>query len=338
MAAMDIIEPFDFGETVMKTNLPFVSRGGLLQIGKIASWTMAIVLSASLSVANAQQAFKTPEDAATALVSAVKDAWPKGVVDVLGKGSAEIVSSGDKVADEATRQKFIATYDAKHQITREGDAKAIMVIGNQDFPLPIPLVLKDGMWRFDTMAGRKEILDRRIGRNELDTIQACLAYVDAQNDYADKDRTGAGKGIYAQRIVSRPGKKDGLYWPAAQGGDESPLGELVAEAAAGGYHVGGGRAPYHGYYFKILTEQGPAAPGGELDYIAHGKMFGGFALVAYPAEYLNSGVMTFIVNQAGTVFQKDLGPRTAHIAERMTAYNPDKTWKAVDATALKIER
>ncbi|HEX5212183.1 MAG TPA: DUF2950 domain-containing protein [Pseudolabrys sp.] len=289
----------------------------------------------SLSAANAQQAFKTPEDGAAALVRAAKDAWPNGVVDILGKSSAEIVASGDKVADEATRQKFIATYDAKHRVEMEGDAKAIMVIGNEDFPLPIPLVRKDGMWRFDTEAGRAEILDRRIGRNELDTIQASLAYVDAQNEYAEKDRTGAGKGVYAQRIVSTPGKKNGLYWPTSQDNDESPLGELVAEAAAGGYRIGAGRAPFHGYYFKILTEQGPAAPGGELDYIVHGKMIGGFALVAYPAEYRNSGVMTFIVNHTGTVFQKDLGPRTAHIAERMTIYNPDKTWKAVDATTLK---
>lgn len=319
----------------MNKSLPFPSCCDLLQVGKIASLIMAIVLLASLSVANAQQAFKTPEDGAAALVSAAKDAWPKGVTEVLGKGSAEIIASGDKVADEAARQKFIAAYDAKHQIARDGDAKAIMVIGDKDFPFPIPLVLKNGMWRFDTVTGRKEILSRRIGSNELDTIQACLAYVDAQNEYADKDRVGSGKGIYAQRIVSRPGKKDGLYWPNSQGGDESPLGEFFASAASGGSRIGGSRAPFHGYYFKILAEQGPAAPGGELNYVVRGKMFGGFALVAYPAQYRNSGVMTFIVNQAGTVFQKDLGPRTAHIAERMTVYNPDKTWKEVNSTALK---
>lgn len=319
----------------MKQNISFASRCGLPRLGKISPCSIAVILLTSLSAANAQQAFKTPEDGAAALVRAAKDAWPNGVVDILGKSSAEIVASGDKVADEATRQKFIATYDAKHRVEMEGDAKAIMVIGNEDFPLPIPLVRKDGMWRFDTEAGRAEILDRRIGRNELDTIQASLAYVDAQNEYAEKDRTGAGKGVYAQRIVSTPGKKNGLYWPTSQDNDESPLGELVAEAAAGGYRIGAGRAPFHGYYFKILTEQGPAAPGGELDYIVHGKMIGGFALVAYPAEYRNSGVMTFIVNHTGTVFQKDLGPRTAHIAERMTIYNPDKTWKAVDATTLK---
>ena len=173
---------------------------------------------------------------------------------------------------------------------------------------------------------------RRIGKNELDAIQASLAYVDAQNEYAEKDRTGAGVNAYAQRIVSQPGKKDGLYWPASQGEDESPLGELVAQATTQGYRVGGERTPFHGYYFKILTKQGPAAPGGEQDYVVRGKMIGGFALVAYPAEYRNSGVMTFIVNHSGTVFQKDLGPATAKIAERITSFNPDRAWQKVSNT------
>ena len=188
------------------------------------------------------------------------------------------------------------------------------------------------MWRFDTVAGRDEILVRRIGRNELNAIQTCLAYVDAQNEYAEKDRTGAGVKTYAQRIISRPGKKDGLYWSASQGEDASPLGELFAQATAQGYRVGAGRTPFHGYYFKILTRQGAAAPGGDLDYVVNGKMIGGFALVAYPAEYRNSGVMTFLVSYAGTVFEKDLGPDTAGIAERMTAFNPDRTWKEVAET------
>ena len=214
----------------------------------------------------------------------------------------------------------------------EGENKAIMVIADKDYPLPIPIVRKDGMWRFDTAAGREEILARRIGKNELDAIQACLAYVDAQNEYADKDRTGAGMGVYAQRVVSRPGKKDGLYWPTSLGEELSPLGYGVAEATAQGYRVGGGRAPFHGYYFKILTKQGAAAPGGELEYVVHGKMIGGFALVAYPAQYRNSGVMTFIVSHAGTVFQKDLGPDTAKLAERMTSYNPDRNWQKVSDT------
>lgn len=230
------------------------------------------------------------------------------------------------------RPGFIAAYDAKHQVTTEGDQKAVLKIGNDDFPFPIPLSRKGGAWKFDTAAGRLEILYRRIGRNELNAIQACLAYVDAQNEYAEKDRTGAGVATYAQHIVSHPGKKDGLYWPVGQGDDASPLGELVAQAATEGYRVGGGRIPFHGYYFKVLTQQGPTAPGGAVDYVVRGKMIGGFALVAYPAEYGNSGVMTFLVNHTGVVFQKDLGKRSTRRATRITRFNPDQTWKKVDVT------
>ena len=297
----------------------------------VACTIAALLCSASAAIA--QQAFKTPDEAASALASAAKAGDMKALATVLGPDGEDIVSSGDEVADAATREKFVAAYDARHRIAMEGDDKAIMVIGPDDFPVPIPLVRKGGEWRFDTAAGREEILFRRIGKNELDAIQACLAYVDAQNEYAEKDRTSAGVNAYAQRIVSRPGKKDGLYWPTSQGEDPSPLGEFVAQATAQGYRVGGGRTPYHGYYFKILTRQGPAAPGGELDYVVRGNMIGGFALVAYPAEYRNSGVMTFLVSHAGTVFQKDLGPGTAKLAERMSSFNPDRTWQTVSDTA-----
>jgi hypothetical protein len=298
----------------------------------LVSVMIGALLCGAASVAAAQQAFKTPDEAASALVQAAKAGDMKALVTVLGPDGEDIVSSGDEVADKATREKFVAAYDAKHKIDLDGDNKATMVIGQEDFPLPIPIVRKDGMWRFDTAAGRDEILFRRIGKNELDAIQSALAYVDAQNEYAEKDRTGAGVNTYAQRIISQPGKKDGLYWPTSQGEEDSPLGELIAEATKQGYRAGGGRTPYHGYYFKILTRQGPAAAGGELDYVVDGKMIGGFALVAYPAEYRNSGVMTFIVNHAGTVFQKDLGPNTTRLAERMTSFNPDKTWQPVTDT------
>ena len=298
----------------------------------LVSMAVVALLCASTSVATAQQAFKTPEEAATALVGAAKSGDMKAITTVLGPDGDDIVSSGDEVADAATRAKFVTAYDAKHTIAMEGDSKALMVIGPDDFPLPIPIIRKDGQWRFDTAAGREEILFRRIGENELDAIQSALAYVDAQDEYAEKDRTGAGINTYAQRIISQPEKKDGLYWPTSQGEDPSPLGELIAEATKQGYRVGGGRTPFHGYYFKILTRQGPAAPGGEADYVVNGKMIGGFALVAYPAEYRNSGVMTFIVNHAGTVFQKDLGPNTVQLAERMTSFNPDKSWQAVTDT------
>jgi hypothetical protein len=301
----------------------------------LSSLLAAMLIFAMGSVTNAQQSFKTAEEAADALVRAAKTGDQKNILTVLGRDGAEIASSGDEVADAATRQRFVSAYDMKHQTTMEGDNKATLIIGEEDFPFPIPLVRKGGSWQFDTAAGRREILYRRIGRNELDTIQACLAYVDAQNDYAEKDRTGAGSGVYAQRIISQPGKKDGLYWPNSEGGDASPLGELVAEASDEGYRFGGERAPFHGYYYKILIRQGPAAPGGALDYTVQGKMIGGFALVAYPAEYGNSGVMTFIVSHEGKVFQKDLGPRTAELAERMTTFNPDSSWKIVGPEATQ---
>ncbi len=291
----------------------------------------ALFVAATFSVALAQQDYKSPQDAVDALVASAKSGDQNAALVVLGREGEDIISSGDKVADDAVRQRFVASYDAKHQITMEGDRKAILIIGDNDYPFPIPLARnKNGTWSFDTDAGRQEILFRRIGHNELDTIQTCLAYVDAQIDYANKDRTGAGVGVYAERFISAPGKKDGLYWPSAQGEEDSPLGELFAAATREGYRSGEGRTPYHGYYYKILTRQGPAAPGGAADYLVNGKMIGGFALVAYPAEYRNSGVMTFLVNHDGTVFQKDLGPDTGKIAEAMTAYNPDKTWTKAD--------
>ena len=296
------------------------------------SLAIAVFLCAAAGVAHAQQAFKTPDEAAGALAAAAKAGDMKALVTVLGPDGEDIVSSGDDVQDAETRQRLVAAYEAKHRIAMEGDAKAVVVVGPDDYPFPIPIVRAKGMWRFDTVAGREEILLRRIGKNELDAIQTSLAYVDAQNEYAEQDRTGAGINTYAQRIVSQPGKKDGLYWPTAQGEAESPLGELIAQATRQGYRAGAARTPYHGYYYKILTRQGPAAEGGALDYVVRGKMIGGFALVAYPAEYRNSGVMTFLVNHRGTVFQKDLGPNTERLAEAMVSFNPDKTWKKVSET------
>ncbi|MBV1700095.1 MAG: DUF2950 family protein [Hyphomicrobiales bacterium] len=289
------------------------------------------------SVALAQQDYKTPQDAAAALLAAAKSGDSKAALAVFGRGGEEIVSSGDKVADENARKRFVASYETKHEIKMDGERRATLIIGDNDYPFPVPLVRVKGMWSFDTEEGRAEILYRRIGHNELRTIQTCLAYVDAQNEYAEKDRTGAGAGVYAQHFVSEAGKKDGLYWPTAQGEPDSPLGELFAKASQRGYKVGGGRAPYQGYYYRILTKQGPAAPGGALDYIINGKMIGGFALVAYPAEYRNSGVMTFIVNYEGTVFQKDLGPDTAAAARAISAYNPGKGWTKVDVSASNSE-
>ena len=294
------------------------------------SLAAVLLLTAATSTAFAQQDYKTPQDAIDALVASAKSGDEKAALVVLGQDGQDIISSGDKVSDDAVRTRFVASYDAKHQIAMEGDSKAVLVIGDNDYPFPIPLHRnKNGTWSFDTDEGRIEVLARRIGHNELDAIQTSLAYVDAQNDYAAKDR-GAGIGAYAQRFISTEGKKDGLYWPTAQGEEESPLGPLFAAASAQGYHAGQGRTPYHGYYYKILTKQGPAATGGAVDYVVNGKMIGGFGLVAYPAEYRNSGVMTFIVNHDGAVFQKDLGPDTDRIAEAITAFNPDKGWTKVE--------
>ena len=298
--------------------------------------SLLVVLAALLlttSVATAQQTYNTPQAAVDALVAAAKADDEKAALAVFGKAGEDIVSSGDKVSDDAIRKRFVESYDAKHQIAMDGDAKATLVIGQNDYPFPVPLVRKAGLWSFDTEAGRREVLVRRIGRNELNAIQTSLAYVDAQDEYAAKDR-GAGVGVYAQRFVSEPDKKNGLYWPTAAGEEESPLGELFAAASKQGYRAGEGRTPYHGYYYKILTKQGPAAPGGAHDYVVNGKMIGGFALVAYPAEYRNSGVMTFLVNYDGTVYQKDLGRDTTALAEEMTAYNPDKTWTKADTSEL----
>jgi hypothetical protein len=299
----------------------------------LASLLAAMLVFATASVASAQRSFVSPEEAMNALVGAVRISDRATILTVLGREGAGIVSSGDDAADAAERQRFVAAYDAKHRISMDGENKAVAILGQEDFPFPIPIVRKDGMWRFDTVAGRQEVFYRRIGRNELDAIQACLAYVDAQNDYAEKDRTGAGAGVYAQRVVSQPGTKDGLYWPASQGEETSPLGELVAQATNEGYRIGGERAPFHGYYYRILTKQGPNAPGGALDYIVRGRMIGGFALVAYPAWYGISGVMTFLVNHTGVVFQKDLGPHTERLAEHMPSFNPDQTWKKVTVPA-----
>lgn len=289
----------------------------------------AIVAAALLaSASQAQQAFSSAEDAAAQLAAAVKTGTRSAIMKVLGNDAENIVESGDDVADAATRQRFLSAYDAKHSIKVEGNKQATLILGADDFPFPIPLVNNKGGWEFDAAAGRIEILYRRIGRNELDAIQTSLAFVDAQNEYAEKDRTGDGAGVYAQRIVSTPGKKDGLFWRDDR--DPSPLGELAAQASAEGYKVGEQAAPYHGYYFRILKGQGSDAPGGAFYYVVKGKMIGGFALIAYPAEYGNSGVMTFMVNHAGTVYQKDLGRRTESIARRINLFDPDQTWKKVD--------
>ncbi|MGB7256682.1 MAG: DUF2950 domain-containing protein [Pseudolabrys sp.] len=299
--------------------------------GKLALAT-AIGAFALVSVAAAQEHFKSPGEAADALATAARAGDRKAIEAILGPGANEIVSSGDAVQDENARKVFVAAFDINHRI--EGNNPATLVIGQGDFPFAIPIVQSGDTWMFDALAGREEVFARRIGRNELAAIQVCLAYFDAQNDYADVTPKVNGMAVYAQRIVSSPGKKDGLYWPAAQGEPQSPIGEAVAFASARGYRVGS-HEPYHGYYYKILKRQGPAAPGGEIDYVVDGNMVGGFALIAWPAQYGNSGVATFIVNSNGDVFEKDLGADTQKVAAHLTWFNPDKTWKTVGETEMK---
>lgn len=279
----------------------------------------------------AQETFDTPDAAVEALVGAAKSEDTDAILKVLGPDGKDIVSSGDEVADRNVREAFVASYDNKHEIENEGDGTYTLVLGGDDWPFPIPVVYGNGGWHFDTEGGVDEILRRRIGRNELSAIEVNRAYVEAQNEYAALDPAKLGRRAYAQRIVSRPGQKDGLYWPTEDGEQPSPLGELAAEAAAEGYKVGQTPIPYHGYYYRVLTRQGPAAQGGAYNYVDKGKMVGGFALIAYPAEYGNSGIVTFIVSHDGTVFQKDLGPDTARLARDIAAFDPGPGWTEAEA-------
>jgi hypothetical protein len=303
------------------------------RIGSIASLLLVLFLASSPGrhghAADAKQRrFTSPDQAMTALVDAIKTGDRKALVDMLGADGRSLVSSGDAIADRNAAQRFGAEYDQAHRI-EAGGGKLVLHVGRDDFPFPIPLVPDGPEWRFDTQAGKEEILNRRIGRNELEVMQVCLAYVDAQRDYYSEDRNTDGLREYASRFASTPGKRDGLYWPTKAGQPLSPLGPLVAQARGEGYRRGESRTPvpYHGYYYRILTAQGPSASDGAYDYMAHGHMIGGFALVAFPAQYGNSGVMTFIVNHDGVVYEKDLGPDTAAIARAMKLYNPDSTWK-----------
>ncbi|KRE16768.1 hypothetical protein ASE66_09145 [Bosea sp. Root483D1] len=287
----------------------------------------------SIASAEAQELFKTPEDAASALVSAARDNNLQRLYSILGANGPKIASSGDRVLDAADRQRFASAYDSRHSINQQGNS-ATLLIGQDDFPFAIPLVRAFGHWKFDTRVGYREITLRRLGRNELNAIQTSLAFIDAQQDYAAKDR-GQGAGTYAQRIVSSEKAKDGLYWEAAPGEEESPLGRLAADAAAEGYRTSQRPQPFHGYFYKVLKRQGSAAPGGAIDYIVGGKMIGGFALLAYPAEYGRSGVMSFITSHAGTIYQKDLGPGTRYTAARMTRFDPGRGWDKVSPDDLK---
>jgi hypothetical protein len=279
------------------------------------------------------KSFTSPDEAVKALVNVVKGDDTKELLQIFGPAGKEIIFSGDEVADKTGRNRFIKAYEERNRLTKENDKKIILHVGNQDWPFPIPIIKVDETWRFDPQEGKEEILNRRIGRNELNTIQVCLAYVDAQREYAVKNRNSGGLPEYAQKFVSEKGKRNGLYWEASEGEEQSPLGPLMAKAVKEGYtgkKSGDKRAPYHGYYYRILKSQGKDAPGGEYDYVVKGKMIGGFALIAYPAEYDNSGIMTFMVSHDGVVYEKNLGQDAEKIATAMKKFDPDKTWKKVE--------
>jgi hypothetical protein len=282
-----------------------------------------------------QKQFNTPNEAADALVQVAANFDPTAAKEILGPDSEDIVASEDPVQDKTRAAEFAAKAKEKTsiEINKKDPNRAILVVGNDEFPLPIPLVKRKGKWSFDTKVGREEILNRRIGANELDAIGICRGFVEAQKDYAAEKHDDSKVNEYAQRIISTPGKHDGLAWQNADGTWGGPVGEGVAKALEQGYSNpanSGQPQPYHGYYFKVLKGQGPAAPLGQTDYVVKGSMIGGFALAAAPAEYRVTGVMTFMVSHDGVVYEKDLGANTLKVFQSMDRYNPDNTWKVTE--------
>jgi hypothetical protein len=302
-------------------------------------WQLALVAGALMLMfplrvlAAGEQQFATPEAAVSALQTAAKNHDTNAMHVLFGPAGRDLVSP-DAVQATQEFEVFVNRLGEKTELVRRSESNCVLQLGADAWPFPIPLVKSNGQWRFDSVAGRQEVLNRRVGRNELGALAVCRAYVAAQREYAGKDRDGDEVLEYAQRLRSTPGSHDGLYWPLRAGDDQSPLGPLIAAARVEGYRrqariMTGEPSPYHGYYFKVLTKQGKHAPGGNYDYITNGHMIGGFALVAWPAECGNSGVMTFIVNQQGKIYQKNLGPKTAALAKAMTRYEPDSSWSLV---------
>jgi DUF2950 family protein len=285
-----------------------------------------ITLQVSAADTPAQKQFAKPEAAVGALLDALRAGDQAALLAILGPGSEDVVSSGDPIADRAARRPILTGAAERTRLETLPSGAVIAHFGKDDWPLPIPLVQNAGQWHFDTAAAREEILNRRIGRNELKAIDVCRVYVEAQREHAKLEHD------YAQKLRSDPGKRDGLYWEDPTGKHPSPLGPLLAEAAAEGYSTENSPdapRPYHGYLYRILTQQGPHAPGGAKSYLKDGKMTGGFAMVAYPADYGASGVMTFLVDAQGLVYQKNLGDQTGDVAKQITAYDPDDTWAPV---------
>jgi hypothetical protein len=279
-----------------------------------------------------ERTFASPGDAVLAVYNAAKTSDYPTLMAIFGTNSSQILHTGDDVADKNLLTNFVSRYDQMHRVVVEPDQTVTLYVGAENWPMPISLVKNNsGLWYFDTESGAKEILYRRIGTNENDAIEILQTLVDAQMDYASATHDGATTKHYALRFVSDEGKQNGLYWKTSDNEEPSPIGPLLGSAASEGYSVKQGQeTPFHGYYYRLLTRQGPAAKGGARDYMAEGQLARGFAFVAYPAEYRNSGVMTFVVNQSGVVFEKDLGPDTANIAAGLSAYNPDATWNPAE--------
>jgi hypothetical protein len=276
-----------------------------------------------------QRSFATPQEAVSALIEAVKSGKIDDVVAFFGADGKDLADSSDPATGRRNRETFTVAAAEGWRLEDQPGGGKVLIIGHEGWPFPVPLVKRASGWQFDTAAGKEEVLDRRIGRNELAVIQVCRTYVAAQRLYSQRAHDGKAAGLYAQRIASSPGKQDGLFWPAERGQKRSPLGDLVAQAAEEGRALKTGASapqPFHGYYFKILNAQGASAAGGAKGYLVSGEMSGGFALVAWPVQYDATGVMTFVVNQDGIVYQKDLGPSTAATAGAMTVYDPGTGW------------
>ena len=310
-----------------------MSRHTLLILVGVASLAAGASTLGATTQTVQHRTFSSPEDAAQALVDAVKAGKIEELLDLFGPDGKELIESSDPATARRNREVFKIAAKEKWQVV-DGVAadRKTLVIGHEAWPFPVPLVKAGARWRFDTAAGKEEIIARRIGRNELSTIETCRAYVTAQRRYAQEGHDGRPAGIYASKFRSDPGSQNGLYWPTTRGQKPSPLGDLLAAAGADGRTTdarGEGREPLHGYYFRILTEQGRSARGGRKNYIVNDLMTGGFALVAWPAQYEVTGVMSFLVNQDGVVYEKDLGAETAAAVLKLTAYNPDSSWRPV---------